>query len=107
MFRPEISACACAFHHGAVQTKTSDNVVARSRSSSPPAGVGAGPGLVSRFIAITINFQIVLNKVAIIRAVNSMHGTDTELRLLDEFLWNIVGFGEPMTFQVLTISTGT
>ena len=101
-----MSACACAFHHGAVNNKTTDSVGARSRSSSPPAGVGAGSGLVSRFITISINFKIAVNKVAIIRAVNSMHGTDTKLRLLDKFLWNIVGFGEPMTFQVLSARPG-
>jgi hypothetical protein len=44
--------------------------------------------------------------VAIIRAVNSMHGTDTVLRWLDKLLWKIVGFGESMIFRVLSARPG-
>ena len=82
LFRHRFLSCACALHHVAATGKTSDNVVARSRSCSPPTGCGAGWGLDWFAIIITLNSKPVTGKVASGNGFPTMNCSDMLLELL-------------------------
>ena len=57
-------------------------------------------------MVIALTHHIVIERMAIIRFVSSMHGTDTVLRLLDELNRKLVGSSKSLTRQVLSARPG-